>query len=57
MDLINTLGGEKDDINLAFSYQRLGTIYYGVGNYEKAKENLYIARNLIIGIKPGKRTF
>jgi hypothetical protein len=33
MVIIIGLSGGKEDEALAFSYQRLGTIYYGIGNF------------------------
>ena len=40
MDQLVKLNGLEDP-SLAFCFQRLGTIYYGIGNFDKALENLY----------------
>lgn len=43
--MINLHGA--DDVSVAFCLQRMGAIYYGVGNLDKALVGLYTARDIL----------
>jgi Tetratricopeptide repeat len=46
MEVMTNLNG-SDDVSVAFCLQRLGAIYYGIGNLDKALDTLNSARTLL----------
>jgi len=44
------------DVNVAYCLQRIGNIYYGIGNNDSALTSLFSAREILKQLTPVKRT-
>jgi hypothetical protein len=55
MEIMKSLYGEKD-ASLAFCLQRLGGIYYGSGNMERALEIFLHAKSILRAVPIQKKT-